>query len=67
MEALQEELTRSLKEAVGRPYHAEGNSQSGWILLDYGDLVVHIFDEEQREYYKLEQLWSRAREVIRIQ
>ena len=67
MEALQEELTSSLKEYGGKRYHTEGNSYSGWILLDYGDLVVHIFDEEQREYYKVEQLWSHAREIVRIQ
>ena len=67
MEALQEELTRDLKGSGGRLHHIEGNSQSGWILLDYGDVVIHIFAEEQRRYYRLEQLWSRAREVLRIQ
>jgi ribosome-associated protein len=67
MQALQEELMRGLKGYGSRRYGVEGNSQSGWILLDYGDLIIHIFDEEHREYYQLEQLWSHAREVIRIQ
>ena len=67
MEALREELTRGLKGHGSTRYGAEGNSQSGWILLDYGDMVIHIFDEEHREYYQLEQLWSHAREVVRIQ
>ncbi len=39
---------------------AEGYREAQWILLDYGDLVVHIFAEEQREFYSLERLWSDA-------
>jgi ribosome-associated protein len=40
---------------------------SGWLLLDYGDVIVHIFRTEERDFYKLEELWNRARTVIRIQ
>jgi ribosome-associated protein len=38
----------------------EGYNESRWILLDYGTVVVHLFDDETREYYALEQLWSEA-------
>jgi ribosome-associated protein len=43
-----------------RPRHAEGVPESGWILLDYGTLLVHVFLEETRAYYALERLWGDA-------
>ncbi len=47
--------------AVGvEPMGVEGEAQARWILLDYGDVVVHVFDEEERSYYQLERLWKDA-------
>ena len=43
-----------------RPLHLEGASRGQWVLLDYGDVVVHVFDAERRELYRLERLWSDA-------
>lgn len=43
-----------------RPVHKEGAREGKWILLDYGDLVVHVFDEERREFYRLDKLWADA-------
>ena len=43
--------------------HGEGYAEGRWICLDYGDVVVHLFDDESRDYYGLEQLWCRARRV----
>jgi ribosome-associated protein len=40
---------------------------SGWLLLDYGDVIVHIFRTEERDFYNLDELWNKARTVIRIQ
>jgi ribosome-associated protein len=49
------------------PLGVEGNPQSGWILLDFGDLVVHLFAPDKRSYYNLEDLWSEAHPVLRMQ
>ncbi len=55
-EAIEEELGRAGFGCLGR----EGEPKSGWILLDYGELVVHIFLQETRTYYALERLWGDA-------
>ncbi len=67
MDALAEDLRLSLKAEGETLYHQEGTPASGWLLLDFADVVVHIFAPEQREYYKLEQVWNKARPVVRIQ
>ena len=43
-----------------RPRHAEGSAESGWLLLDYGDVVVHVFLEATRSFYALDRLWGDA-------
>ncbi len=55
--ALAEELQRRLRERRVRPAHVEGERQAEWILLDYLDVVVHIFTPAAREFYRLEALW----------
>jgi len=47
-------------------HHREGTIDSGWVLLDFGDVIVHIFAPSQREYYELDRLWARATPVVRI-
>jgi len=49
-----------LAETGRKPRRREGTKDTGWMLLDYGDIVVHAFTEEQRAYYSLERLWSDA-------
>jgi ribosome-associated protein len=46
-----------------RPSHVEGQADANWVLMDYGDVIVHIFDEQTREYYALEKLWGDAPRV----
>ncbi len=47
--------------------HLEGNAESGWLVVDYDDVVVHLFDEELRGYYKLEDLWKEGKVLLRVQ
>jgi ribosome-associated protein len=46
--------------------HREGSGDNGWMLLDFGDLIVHIFSPDQRAYYRLEELWGRTSPVVRF-
>ena len=57
---LAEAVEERLKGAGRRPLRTEGLEDATWALLDYGDLVVHVFDEPTRRYYDLERLWSDA-------
>jgi ribosome-associated protein len=56
-------IREDLKQAGVRPLHAEGATESGWVLLDYGDVLMHIFLEDTRAYYALERLWGDAPSV----
>jgi ribosome-associated protein len=65
--AILEEVEKRAKTAGGRRLRVEGEPDSGWVLLDYGAVVVHVFEPELRAYYNLEELWKQARLVVRIQ
>ena len=59
--AIAEEIERLVDLALGvKPQHVEGWAAGEWIALDYGDVIVHVFDEAARDYYDLEHLWSAA-------
>jgi ribosome-associated protein len=47
--------------------HKEGTADTGWVLLDFGDIIIHIFGPQEREYYRLERLWSEAKTVVYLQ
>jgi len=66
VQALAEEVNRALKALEIFPLHSGGDAGSGWMLLDYGDVVVHLFAGRTREYYRLEELWKDARVVVRV-
>ena len=48
------------------PLHLEGTNDSGWVLMDYGGVIVHVFSPEVRDYYKIEKIWSDATTVLRM-
>ncbi len=56
--ALAEKLSERLKETLGRNARSEGKAQGDWVLLDAGDVIVHIFRPEVREFYQLEKMWQ---------
>lgn len=62
-QAISDEILRSMKEAYHRlPLGVEGYDKADWILMDYGDFIVHILAEQARKYYDLERLWRQAKE-----
>jgi len=67
LQAIYEEVEHALKKEGILPHHHEGTLDSGWLLLDYGNVIVHIFTAPEREHYSLDKLWSSAIPVLRIQ
>ncbi len=64
-------LAKAVNEVVHEKYdiktRVEGEAQTGWLLADFGDVVVHFFSLDQRDYYQLEELWSAAKVLVRLQ
>jgi ribosome-associated protein len=60
VKTLVEDAEVALREIDRRPIRREGTEHGEWVLLDYGDLVIHVFGKETREYYDLERLWADA-------
>ncbi len=67
IEAILEGISKALKKEGITPHHHEGDIDSGWVLLDFGAVIVHIFAPPERDYYQLEELWSRATPTVRAQ
>ncbi|MQF48612.1 ribosome silencing factor [SAR202 cluster bacterium AC-647-N09_OGT_505m] len=67
MQVLIEDIDQALDKAQMKIHHREGTTDGGWVLMDYGNLVVHVFAPEEREYYNLEHLWPQATVLFRIQ
>lgn len=62
-----DEVEQVLKAAGVRLHHQEGTDETGWVLMDFGDVLVHVFYPREREFYGLERLWRNATPVVRIQ
>ncbi len=63
IQAISDEIGREMKSAGELPMSVEGYENAEWVLIDYGDFLVHIFSEKTREYYDLERLWRHAKDV----
>jgi ribosome-associated protein len=63
IQAICDEIEKSLKEHGERPINVEGYGNAEWVLMDYGDLVVHVFSPQARSYYDIERLWRDAKAV----
>ena len=63
VKAIAEAIEEALREKGVKPWHVEGRQGRRWILLDYVDVVIHVFHEKTREYYMLDRLWGDARSM----
>ena len=61
--SLMDDVEAALRELDRKPIRREGAEYGEWVLLDYGDVVIHVFDKETRDYYDLERLWADAPHV----
>ena len=67
LKALAEDIALKAKnQADTSEFGIEGAAASGWVLIDFGDLVVHLFSPQKREYYGLEDIWDEAHVVMRV-
>ncbi len=64
-------LAKAVEESIRRKHkkrgRIEGQPNDGWLVLDYGDVVVHLFSPSQRDYYRLEELWQEGKVLVRVQ
>ena len=64
-------LAEAAKEQVRKKHdlraRVEGSPQYGWVLADFGDVIVHLFSPERRSYYRLEELWSQGKVLLHLQ
>ena len=67
LDALAMALRESVKAKFGMPGKQEGRPSDGWLVADFGDVVVHLFSPDQRNYYRLEELWEHGKVLLRVQ
>ena len=67
LDALAKGVLEATKKDYKKKSRVEGQPSDGWLLLDYGDVVVHLFSADQRAYYDLEELWSDGKVLLRVQ
>ena len=64
-------LSMAVREQIKGDYdikgHIEGSPDAGWMVTDFGDVVVHLFSPDQRSYYQLEELWEKGKVLLRLQ
>ncbi len=67
LSSLAEAVSEAGKQQFGLFSGIEGGANDGWLLVDLGDVVIHLFSPEMREYYALEELWSGGKVLLRVQ
>ncbi len=67
LQALADAAVESVHKRYHLPARTEGRPQDGWILVDFGDVIVHLFSPDRRNYYRLEELWGQGKILLRVQ
>lgn len=67
LDGLASAVAERVKQQHNTPCTIQGVANSGWLVADAGDVVVHLFSPDQRDYYRLEQLWERGKILLRVQ
>jgi ribosome-associated protein len=67
IQAIAEAIDEQLSQQGAKLFHREGDAETGWILLDFSDVIVHILGPKEREYYDLERLWNGAKTIVYLQ
>jgi len=67
LDSLSTEVTETIKKTYDMNGHSEGRPGDGWVVNDFGDVVVHLFSPDQRDYYRLEELWEKGKILLRLQ
>lgn len=67
IQALADDTINKVKEQFQLRARVEGQPQDGWLLVDFGDIILHLFSPERREFYRLEELWNQGKILIRLQ
>ena len=67
LDALAKGVAEALKKDYKKKGRVEGQAGEGWLVLDFGDVVVHLFSPDMREYYDLEELWSDGKVLLKVQ
>jgi ribosome-associated protein len=67
LDALADATLESVRKTYRKKGKKQGEAQDGWIVVDYGDVVVHLFSPDQRDYYDLEELWQEGKVLLKVQ
>ena len=67
LNALADTLLKDLRKEIKQKGRKEGEAHEGWLIVDYGDVIVHLFSPDQRDYYRLEELWNEGKVLLRLQ
>jgi ribosome-associated protein len=66
LNALAEAVVEKIRTEYQKKGRIEGSAEDGWMIIDYGDIIVHIFDADLRRYYNLQELWEKGKILLRI-
>jgi ribosome-associated protein len=67
LRALADSVIERVRDTYGFKPRLEGQPQEGWLLADFGDVILHLFSPDRRDYYRLEELWGRGKVLLHLQ